>query len=90
VRSLLPAYILYLATVFAMTVHKSQGSEYGQVMLLLPKGTEGRLLTKELLYTAVTRAKQKVFIQATSETLMAMAGIAVHRASGIRGRIKEI
>ncbi|MCM8535112.1 MAG: exodeoxyribonuclease V subunit alpha [Lentisphaeraceae bacterium] len=43
---------------FAMTVHKSQGSEYKNVMILLPEDLENRLLSKEILYTGITRAKE--------------------------------
>ena len=90
VRDLLPAYIPYLATVFAMTIHKSQGSEYDQVLIMFPKAADDRILTREILYTAVTRARQKAFIQVSPEQLLTMAGTGVHRASGIRDRINEI
>ncbi len=90
VRDLLPAYIPYLTTVFAMTIHKSQGSEYDQVLILFPKAADERILTREILYTAVTRARQKVVIQVSPEQLLTMAGTSVHRASGIKDRINEI
>ena len=90
VRDLLPAYIPYLATVFAMTIHKSQGSEYDQVLIVFPKAADERILTREILYTAVTRARQKAVIQVSPEQLLTMAGTGVHRASGIKERINEI
>ena len=90
VRDLLPAYIPYLATVFAMTIHKSQGSEYDQVLILFPKAADDRILTREILYTAVTRARQKAYIQVNPEQLLTMAATGVHRASGIKERINEI
>lgn len=54
---------------FALTVHKSQGSEYQNVMVVLPPSGGRRLLTKELLYTAVTRAKNLAVICSTREAL---------------------
>lgn len=57
---------------FAVTVHKSQGSEYDEVLLILPppqSEAAGRLLTREVLYTAVTRAKRRVTILADARTL---------------------
>ena len=55
-------------TVYAMTIHKSQGSEYDSVLIVLPK-TEMPILTKEILYTAVTRAKKEVKIAAKDGVL---------------------
>jgi exodeoxyribonuclease V alpha subunit len=54
---------------FALTVHKSQGSEYGQVLLVLPPTGGRRLLTKELVYTGITRAKELAIVCATREVL---------------------
>jgi exodeoxyribonuclease V alpha subunit len=54
---------------FAMTVHKSQGSEYEQVMLVLPPEGGRRLLTKEMVYTGITRAKQLAVICAKRDVL---------------------
>ena len=51
---------------FALTVHKSQGSEYGQALLMLPPAGGRRLLSKELLYTAVTCAKHLAVLCATA------------------------
>jgi exodeoxyribonuclease V alpha subunit len=47
---------------FALTVHKSQGSEYEQVLLVVPPEGGRRLLTREMIYTGVTRAKQLALI----------------------------
>jgi exodeoxyribonuclease V alpha subunit len=47
--------------VHALTIHKSQGSQFGEVVVVLPQETS-RLLTRELLYTAVTRASGKVTV----------------------------
>ena len=89
-RSVLPAYITNAETVFAMTIHKSQGSEYNKVVVVLPENKEIALLTRELLYTAITRAKEKAIIFADETTFLATAENKVNRASGIADRITEI
>ena len=61
-RDFLPSSLSDCETVFAMTIHKSQGSEFNRVMVVLPEQTDNRLLTRELVYTGVTRAKNKVVI----------------------------
>ena len=55
--SRLPAH----QTVFAMTIHKSQGSEFGSVLLVLPT-EDAPILTRELIYTGLTRARDRVEI----------------------------
>jgi exodeoxyribonuclease V alpha subunit len=55
----LPSRLDAVDTVFAMTVHKSQGSEFDQVVLVLPDRI-APVLTRELLYTGITRAKTKL------------------------------
>lgn len=83
VKSVLPGYIEKAETVFAMTIHKSQGSEFGKVMVVLPDNSENRLLTRELLYTGITRAKKNVIIQAKHDIILNAAAQKVKRASGI-------
>ena len=83
-----PSLITECETAFAMTIHKSQGSEYDNVLVILPKAKENRLLTRELLYTAVTRAKEQVIIQATEEVILTTIQNSVKRYSGIIERIK--
>lgn len=77
----LPAHEL----AFALTVHKSQGSEYGQVLLVLPSEGGRRLLTKEMIYTGITRAKQLVLICANKATLRQAIRRRVERESGLSG-----
>jgi exodeoxyribonuclease V alpha subunit len=86
-RDILPAFLDRVETVYAMTIHKSQGSEFDQVMVILPKDKDHPLLTRELLYTAVTRARKRVVIRAGQETLENCARRMVKRISGIRKRI---
>ena len=57
-KLVLPSRLTDVETVFAMTVHKSQGSEFGHVALMLPDPEHAPVLTRELLYTGITRAKK--------------------------------
>ena len=70
-------------TVYAMTVHKSQGSEFDHVSLVLPDQT-APLLTRELLYTAVTRARKTVTIYGSEQVLRTTITNKIDRASGLR------
>jgi exodeoxyribonuclease V alpha subunit len=88
-RSVLPGLIPEVETVFAMTIHKSQGSEYEQVLVLLPDKHDHQMLSKELVYTAVTRGKAKVWIQGTSEILLQSLQRSVKRVSGVTERINQ-
>ncbi len=88
-RAVLPGYITSAETVFAMTIHKSQGSEYDKVLVMLPYSADQPLLTRELLYTAITRAKKTVLLQASKEVILYTANRNVQRASGIMERFME-
>jgi exodeoxyribonuclease V alpha subunit len=89
VKSVLPAYLTFSETVFAMTIHKSQGSEFNKVLVVLPEGTSNALLTRELLYTGITRAKDHITIQGKEDTIDYAVGACVKRISGITGRIDQ-
>jgi len=84
-----PGYIEQWEPVFAMTIHKSQGSEFDEVFVVLPKKGGDQLLTRELLYTGVTRAKNKAHIQSSLEVLKTTTQNCVKRTSGINDRIKN-
>ncbi|WP_373064916.1 exodeoxyribonuclease V subunit alpha [Gemmatimonas sp.] len=86
VRAFAPARLPAHVTAWAMTVHKAQGSEFGHVMLVLPD-VDSRILTRELLYTGITRAKQTVTIAGSSEILRTAIGRNVTRSSGLLGRL---
>ncbi|BBZ62475.1 exodeoxyribonuclease V subunit alpha [Mycolicibacterium monacense] len=73
-------------TVHAMTIHKSQGSQAREVTVLLPD-EESRLLTRELFYTAVTRAKAKVRVVGSEAAVRAAIERRVVRASGLAQRL---
>jgi exodeoxyribonuclease V alpha subunit len=71
-----------IALAFALTVHKAQGSEYGAVALVLPE-VDVPLLSREVLYTALTRARHSVVVVGDSALFALAAGRTLDRASGI-------
>ncbi|WP_280307688.1 exodeoxyribonuclease V subunit alpha, partial [Nocardia abscessus] len=83
-----PTQFPAVTTVFAMTIHRSQGSQYDTVSVVLPE-PESTLLTRELLYTAITRARRHVRIVGTDESIRAGIARRVLRASGLSRREGE-
>ena len=73
-------------TMHAMTIHKSQGSQAVEITVLLPP-TDSRLLTRELLYTAVTRAREKVRLVGSADQLRAAVTRRAIRATGLSRRL---
>ncbi len=67
-----------------MTVHKSQGSEYDDVMLVLPDDEDHRLLTREIVYTGITRAKKRVLLYGSRPALDRALQRKIQRQSGLR------
>jgi exodeoxyribonuclease V alpha subunit len=86
VRRFAPSRLEDVETVHAMTIHKSQGSQFGHVVIVLPEATS-QILTRELLYTAVTRAQRGVTIIGTADAVEAAVDRRVARASGLRGTL---
>jgi exodeoxyribonuclease V alpha subunit len=84
-RPISPSRLADVETVFAMTVHKSQGSEFDRVTLVLPAAS--RLLTRELLYTAVTRARLGLVVVGSEEAIRLAVGRPIARASGLTERL---
>ena len=78
-----PARLSAVETVHAMTVHKSQGSQFDTVAVLLPD-PDSPILTRELLYTAVTRARRRLLLAGTEEAIRAAVTRPVARSSGLR------
>jgi exodeoxyribonuclease V alpha subunit len=72
----------------AMTIHKSQGSQADEVTVLMPSEVS-RLLTRELFYTAVTRAKGKVRVVGSGDAVQAAIGRQAIRATGLRERLQS-
>jgi exodeoxyribonuclease V alpha subunit len=77
-----------IETMHAMTIHKSQGSQAEEVTVLMPQ-EDSRLLTRELFYTAVTRAKAKVRVVGSEESVRAAIGRRAVRATGLRLRLQK-
>ena len=75
-------------TVYAMTVHKSQGSEFDKIALILPQ-KDFPVLTRELIYTGLTRAKQHVSIWGTESILCSAVNRKIERTSGLRDALWE-
>ena len=76
-----------IETVHALTIHKSQGSEYGHAIVVLPRDP-GRILTRELLYTGVTRAREKVTVVGSREVVEAAIRRPIRRATGLGVRLR--
>ncbi|TCK22515.1 exodeoxyribonuclease V subunit alpha [Pseudonocardia endophytica] len=81
-----PARLGAVGTVWAMTVHRSQGSQFNAVTVVLPP-PDSPVMTRELLYTAVTRARKRVRLLGTEEAVRAAIARPAGRASGLRERL---
>ena len=77
-----------LETMYAMTIHKSQGSQAAEVTVLMPP-VDSRLLTRELFYTAVTRAKSKVRVVGSAAEVRAAIEKRAVRATGLALRLRD-
>ncbi|GAB3135129.1 exodeoxyribonuclease V subunit alpha [Tsukamurella serpentis] len=84
VALLYPNQLVAVRTVYAMTIHRSQGSQYEAVSVVIPPA-DSRLLTRELLYTAITRARHRVRLIGAEDAIRAGVERRVLRASGLRG-----
>ena len=81
-----PTRLAAVDTVYAMTVHKSQGSQYEAVAFLVPDH-DSRVLTRELLYTAVTRARERLIVVGPELSIRAAIDRPITRASGLRAAL---
>jgi exodeoxyribonuclease V alpha subunit len=84
--------VTHLTPAFAMTVHKAQGSEFDDVVLVLPDADApswARLLTRELLYTAMTRARRSVLLVGPMDLLARATSRTVERHSGVAERLAD-
>jgi exodeoxyribonuclease V alpha subunit len=81
-----PTRLGSVETVHAMTIHKSQGSQFGHVIVVLPDETSP-ILTRELLYTAVTRAQSHLTVVGPEPSIRAAVRRPIARASGLRSRL---
>ncbi|WP_175717655.1 AAA family ATPase [Burkholderia anthina] len=87
-RAVSPAALPPHETAFALTVHKSQGSEFDEAALVLP-ASFGRVLSRELVYTAVTRARTRVQVIGPRRVLAQAVATRTQRDSGLAARVDE-
>ncbi|MCU0809162.1 MAG: exodeoxyribonuclease V subunit alpha [Candidatus Contendobacter sp.] len=85
-RSFAPARLPEHETVYAMTVHKSQGSEFDRVLVVTPS-EPSPVLSRELVYTALTRAKQQAAFHGLSAVFAGAVERRLRRSSGLRDRL---
>ena len=71
---------------YCLSVHKSQGSEYDEAFILMPQGSE--LFGREVLYTALTRARRKVSLAASADLLREAITNSSRKISGLSARVK--
>ena len=83
VRRFQPYQLPEHETVYAMTVHKSQGSEFDEVLFILPD-RDNPILTRELIYTALTRARKKITIWGAPSIIRSAIARKIERTSGLR------
>jgi exodeoxyribonuclease V alpha subunit len=89
VRSVLATRLRHVETAYAMTVHKSQGSEFAHTVLALPK-EGGAVLARELVYTGITRASKRFTLTTPAPGVLGEAILRrTHRASGLRAMIER-
>ncbi|HEV7815388.1 MAG TPA: exodeoxyribonuclease V subunit alpha [Janthinobacterium sp.] len=89
VRSVLATRLRHVETAYAMTVHKSQGSEFRHTVLVLPK-EGGAMLARELIYTGITRARDFFTLVTPAPSVLAESiQRRTHRASGLHGRFSK-
>lgn len=82
-RRFLPYRLPAHETVYAMTVHKSQGSEFEDVLLILP-AKDSPVLSRELVYTALTRARKRITLVGSRDVLTTAIHRRIERTSGLR------
>lgn len=83
IRAIPPFLLPEHETVWAMTVHKSQGSEFDDILLILPE-RDSPVLSRELLYTALTRARRRIALCASEEAVRSAVDRPLRRTSGLR------
>jgi exodeoxyribonuclease V alpha subunit len=87
-RSFSPRALPAHESAWAITIHRSQGSEYHDVAVVLPPNEDNRILTRELVYTAISRARSHAEIWTTDDALRAALARPIERQGGLRGRLQ--
>ncbi len=88
IRAVAPLRLPVTETAWAMTVHKAQGSEFDDVLVVVPD-YDSRVMSRELLYTAATRARRGVTLVASDAAIGLAVGRTTGRTSGLEGRLRE-
>lgn len=88
-RAFAPVRLPAHETAWAMTIHKSQGSEFEQVLLVLPEDAEAKILGRELLYTGITRARRQIDLMGKEAVILAAVRRSLPTTSCLRWRIAE-
>src|SRR5262249_54950489 len=88
-RSFAPTLLPAHESAFAVTIHKSQGSEYDHVAVLLPPDADNRILSRQLLYTGVSRARRRVELWSSEAALLAALRRPLQRHGGLRDRLLD-
>ncbi len=86
IKGILPSRLPEHEVAYAMTVHKSQGSEFEHTFMILPPDFSP-VLTRELVYTGITRAKKKLYFYANNKILRRSVGVKTERLSGLAARL---
>jgi exodeoxyribonuclease V alpha subunit len=86
IRDLATTRLVDVDTMHALTIHKSQGSQVDEVTVLLPPA-DSRLLSRELFYTAITRARRVVRVIGSEQTVREAVRRRARRASGLAARL---
>ncbi|HLR31437.1 MAG TPA: ATP-binding domain-containing protein, partial [Fodinibius sp.] len=85
-KEILPARLPGYSTAYALTIHKSQGSEFNRLLLILP-ASYSRIVSRELIYTAITRARTGVEVVGTKKSLREGIRTKLQRISGLSERL---
>lgn len=80
----LPSRLPSFESVYAMTIHKTQGSEFQQLVMVLPHNKKNKILSRELLYTGITRAKKALQVASAQSTWFQSVDTQIQRYSGIQ------
>ena len=80
------ARLPFVETVHALTIHKSQGSEYDHAIVVIPDA-DSRIVTRELLYTGITRPKKKLTLIGSLESILHAVDTPIKRATGLAERL---
>jgi exodeoxyribonuclease V alpha subunit len=87
-KAISPALLPECKTAWALTIHRTQGSEYDHILLIIPSSEESKILSRELLYTGLSRAKKSATIWCREKSLRQTITTTVHRASGLSDMFK--